>query len=169
MTRGTTDIPIKSIKTNGTGKFQFKIPTAVEGEYDITLVFSKKNLSTVRYNKKATRTFSAEDVNTRTASDAVRVNYNTLAKKTESYIGKTIVFDAYVTEVTQSGDEWMITAAQKLNRGTYSNYLVYMAKEDPGLTVGSRVKLYGICVGPHEIQSEEGTVSYPAFDYCFSK
>ena len=164
---GGNAIPIKPVKTNGTGKFRFKVPTAQEGEYDITLVFSKKNLSTERKNWKATRKLSVADNNSRTASKAVKVNYNTLVKKIDSYYGQTIVFDAYITDIKQVGDQWMITAAQKMNRGKYSNYLIYMANEDPGLAVESRVKIYGMSTGPYEIQSEEGTTSYPGFEYLF--
>ena len=164
---GSTNIPIKSVKTNGTGKFKFKVPTAVEGEYDITLVFSKKNLSTERITRKATRTFTEADNKANISNSAKKVNYNTLVKKIDTYFGQTIVFDVYVTDVKQVGDQWMITAAQKLNRKKYSNYLIYMADEDPGLVTESRVKIYGTCTGPYEIQSEEGTVSYPGFDYLF--
>ena len=167
VNRGATNIPIKSVKTNGTGKFRFKVPTAVEGEYDITLVFSKKNLSTERFTKKATRTFTEADNKAIVSNDAKKVNYNTLVKKIDTYYGQTLVFDVYVTDVKQVGDQWMITAAQKLNRKKYSNYLIYMADEDPGLITESKVKIYGTCTGPYEIQSEEGTVSYPGFDYLF--
>ena len=165
--RTLTIKPRDTVKTNGTGTFTFRVPTSEEGEYDFTLVFSKKNLNSERLTAKATRTLSASDKNARSAGSAVRVNYATLVKKMDSYIGKTIVFEAHVTDVSQVGDQWMITAAQKLNKGKYSNYLVYMADEDPGLVSGSKVKLYGVCVGQHEIQSEEGTESYPGFEYLF--
>ena len=170
VTVGDTVIKVKPkdmIKTNNTGTFTFKVPTELEGEYDITLRFQKKGLNNERYNKKATRTLSVADSNSRTASKAIKVNYNTLVKKLDSYKGKTIVFDAHITDVKQVGDQWMITAAQKLNRGKYSNYLIYMANEDPGLVVGSKVKLCGICTDAYPIQSEEGTTTYPGFDYLF--
>ena len=159
--------PRDTVRTNGTGSFTFKIPTSEEGEYDITLVFSKKNLNSERINKKATRTLSESDKNAHAAKQADRVNYATLVKKIDTYQGKTIVYDAYITEVTQVGDQWMITAAQKLNRGQYSNLLIYLASEDPGLAAGNKVKIYGVCTGPYEIQSEEGTSTYPGFDYLF--
>ena len=159
--------PRDTVKTNGNGTFSFRVPTAEEGEYDITLVFSKKNLNTERISKKATRTLSVSDKNAHTAKDAEKVNYNTLIRKISNYQGKTIVFEAHVVEVKQVGEQWMITAAQKLNRSKYSNYLIYMADEDPGLVEGSKVKLYGVCTGPYEIQSEEGNASYPGFDYLF--
>ena len=167
VNRNSTNIPIKAVKTNGTGKFKFKVPTAVEGEYDITLVFSKKNLSTERITRKATRTFTEADNKANVSKDAKKVNYNTLVKKIDTYFGQTLVFDVYVTDVKQVGDQWMITAAQKLNRKKYSNYLIYMSDEAPGLVTESRVRIYGTCTGPYEIQSEDGTVSYPGFDYLF--
>ena len=159
--------PRDTVRTNGTGSFTFKVATAEEGEYDITLVFSKKNLNSERLSKKATRTLSDSDKNAHTAKDAEKISYATLVKKIDSCQGKTIVFDAYITEVSQVGDQWMITAAQKLNRGKYSNYLVYLAEENPGLVAGTKVKLYGVCIGPYEIQSEEGSETYPGFDYLF--
>ncbi len=165
--RGTVTIPVKTIKTNGTGKFRFKVPTTEEGEYDITLIFSKKGLNTERINKKPVRKFSSADSNARSASKATKVSYANLVKKLDSYIGQTIGFDVHITDVKQVGEEWMITAAQKLNRGKYSNYLIYMAGEDPGLTPGVKVKVYGVCTGAYPIQSEEENTSYPGFDFLF--
>ncbi len=42
-----------------------------------------------------------------------------------------------------------------------------MAKEDPGLTPGVKVKVYGVCTGAYPIQSEEENTSYPGFDFLF--
>ena len=159
--------PRSTAKTNGTGAFTFKIPTDQEGEYDITLVFSKKDLNTERFNKKATRTLTDADNKARKADEAKKVNYATLVKKLDAYKGTTIVFEAHITDVRQVGDEWIITAAQKLNKGKYSNYLIYMSPEDPGLVAGTKVKLYGVCTGAYSIQSEEENTSYPGFDYLF--
>lgn len=157
----------KTIRTNGTGKFNFKVNTKDEAEYDITLVFSKKNLSTERLNVKAARTLTAEDNKNRTASKAMKASYAALVKNLSSYIGQTMVYEAHIVKIEQIDDEWIITAALKLSKGTYSNFLYYMSKEDPGLAEGSRLKLYGTCVGPYQIQSEEGNESYPGFDYLF--
>ena len=165
--RTITAKPRDTVRTNGTGAFTFKIPTAEEGEYDIRLTFSKKGLNSARYDKTATRVFTVADQHARIAGSAEKVNYNTLVKKLDSYKGKTIVFDAFVTDVRQVGDEWMITAAQKLNKGSYSNFLIYMSSDDPGLAAGTKVKLYGVCVGAYPVQSEEENTLYPGFDYLF--
>ncbi len=159
--------PRDTVKTNGSGNFSFTVPTEQEGEYEIVLSFAKKGLNSERETWKATRKLSVADQNSRTAGKAEKVNYNQLVKKLDSYVGHTISFDVYITEVKEVGDQWMIVAAQKLNRGKYSNYLVYMADEDPGLTAGVKVKLYGVCTGPHSILSEEENLSYPGFDYLF--
>ena len=159
--------PRDTVKTNGNGTFSFNIPTDQEGEYEFVLVFSKKGMDTERLTAKATRTLSAADQNARTAGKAEKGSYDKLSKNPDSYIGHTISFEAYITEVKEVGDQWMILAAQKLNRGKYSNYLVYLADEDPGLAAGAKVKLYGVSTGPYSILSEEDTVSYPGFDYLF--
>ncbi len=159
--------PRDTVKTNGNGTFSFNVPTDQEGEYEIVLVFSRKGMNTERLSVKATRTLSAADQNARAAGKAEKGNYDKLVKSPDAYIGHTISFDAHVTEVKQVGDQWMILAAQKLNRGKYFNYLVYLADEDPGLAAGAKVKLYGVSTGPYSILSEEDTVSYPGFDYLF--
>ena len=73
--------------------------------------------------------------------------------------------ESYLLKFAETPDE--ILAAQKLSRGKYSNDLVYLADEDPGLAAGAKVKLYGVSTGPYSILSEEDTVSYPGFDYLF--
>ena len=159
----------KTVKTNGNGKFKFKVPTTVEAEYDITLAFSKKNLNSKRLSFKTTRVASAQDKQAKTSAKAVHPAYNLLTKKLDSYIGKTLVYTVYVTDIQQLDDEWIITAALKQNRGTYSNFLIYMSKEDPGLTVGAKVKIYGSCIGAYQVQSEEGDTSYPGLDYLYTE
>ena len=168
VTNGTSTFD-KTVKTNGTGKFRFKVPTKEEAEYDITVVFSKKNLSTERLNVKASRNLTEQDTRTRTAEKAKKMtaSYSALVRNLNTYIGETMVYSAHILSVEQVGEEWIITAAARLNNKTYSNYLYYMAKGDPGLTVGSKVKLYGVCRGAYQYQSEEGSDSYPCFDFLF--
>ena len=166
VTNGVTTFD-KTVKTNGTGKFKFKVPTSQEGEYNIVLSLSKKGLNSKRLTWTATRSLTAEDNRSRTISGARKISYANLTKKLDSYIGSTLVYEAHIVDVKEVGDEWIITAALKLNKGEYSNLLVYMAAEDPGLAPGAKVKLYGTCVGAYQEQSEEGDVSYPGFDFLY--
>ena len=166
VTNGKTTFD-KTVRTNGTGKFRFKVPTKEATDYSIVLSFSKKGLNNERLERKTTRKLSDKDKQSRTAAKAKRVSYNALVKKLDTYVGETIVYEAHIVSVEKNGDEWFITAALKLNKGKYSNFLIYSAKEDPGLASGSKVKMYGKCIGPHQIQSEEGNTSYPAFDFLF--
>ena len=168
VTNGTTTYD-KSVKTSASGKFKFKIPTTMEAEYDITLSFQKKGLNNKRLNFTTTRTVSSTETQARTTAKAVHPAYNLLTKKLDSYIGKTTVYTVFITDVQQMDEEWVITAALKANKGNYSNFLIYMSKEDPGLTVGSKVKIYGTCIGGYQIQSEEGDVSYPGFDFLYTE
>lgn len=158
----------KTVRTNGTGVFKFKVPTKDEAEYDIALVFSKANLNTERVHVTATRNLSPQDVQDRAVEKALHPAYNTLVRNINSYIGETIWFDAYVLSVDQSGDEWLIKAACKKNGEKYSNFLYYSASADPNLTVGEKVRLYGICRGTYQDVSEEGAESNcPDFDFQF--
>ena len=158
-----------TVRTNGTGKFRFKVPTAAEGTYDITLVFSKKNYNTKRLTYTAVRKFSEQEVQAKTTSKAVHPGYAALNKKLETYIGQTMVYKAWIVEVKENDGEWIITAALKKNKKGYSDFLVFDASADPGLTADNQVKIYGICIGSYPIQSEEGDTSYPRFDFLYAE
>ena len=98
--------------------------------------------------------------------EAVHPAYNLLTKKINSYINKTLVYTVYIVKIEESNGEWHITAALKKSRkGEYSQFLNYVSSEDPVLTEGAKVKIYGICKGTYSTQSEEGgSEGYPDID-----
>ena len=157
----------KTVRTNGTGAFRFKVPTAVEADYDITLVLAKKNLNSERRTWHTTRKLTVEDQQARAATKAIHPSYSALVKNLDTYIGQTMVYEAHILEVNQVGDEWIMLTALKKNKNTYSSYMVFTASEDPKLEVGTKVRLYGTCIGAYPLQSEEEVLSYPGFDYLF--
>lgn len=166
VTNGTETFD-KTITTNRTGVFRFKVPSSTEGEYDIALIFQKKNFSTVRKTGTANRVLSPAEILQNKTKKAVTASYANLTKKLDTYIGQLMYFNVYIVSVTRSGEEWLITVAAKKNNG-YSNLMIFTAQEDPGLVTDSKVKIYGTCVGAHLIQSEEdGDVTLPSFDYLY--
>lgn len=158
----------KMVKTNNSGLFSFKVPTAEEAEYNITLVFQKKGFNTRRYTYTAVRELTEADLRAQVKESAVKPAYSTLTKKINGYTGKNMVYSVYITDIQQSGDEWVIFAAFKQTKsGGYKDRIVIIADEEPQFTVGSQVKFYGTCTGTYQVQSEEGNESYPCFDYLF--
>lgn len=157
----------KQIRTNGSGKFTFKVPTAIEGTYDIVLAFSKKGLNDRRFTYTAARAITEQDIRTREKSDAIKPAYSVLTKKIAGYVGKTMTYNVYITEVNQLGEEWIIQAAMKSGAKGYSNLIVIVAKDDPGFEIGSQHRFYGTCTGTYQIQSEEGADGLPSFDLLF--
>ena len=158
-----------TVRTNGTGKFKFKVPTAAEGTYDFTLVFSKKNYNTKRLTYTAVRSLSEQEKQAKSTTKAIHPGYAVLNKKLESYIGQTMVYKAYIVDVQENSGEWVITAALKKGKKGYSNFLVFDADKDPVLMADSQVKIYGICIGSYPVQSEEGDTSYPRFEYLYAE
>ena len=162
---GTYD---KMVKTNNSGLFSFKVPTAAEAEYNVTLVFQKKGYSTRRFTYTAVRELTEEDIRAQVKANVVKPAYSTLTKKIDGYTGKNMVYKIYVTDIQQSGEEWIIFAAlDQTAKGTYKNMIVIIASEEPELAVGAQVKFYGTCTGSYQVQSEEGNETYPCFDYLF--
>ena len=166
VTNGTSTFD-KQIKTNGTGKFTFKIPTALEAGYHFTLVFSKKGYDTKRFTGDASRNLNEEERKNAIRKEAIKPGYTTLCKKLETYINKIMGYNLYIADVMQNGNEWIIKAAMVKNSSGYKNFMYFLTDEDPRVQIDSQMLLYGTCIGPYVIQSEEGDQNYPAFDLLF--
>ena len=157
----------KQIRTNGTGRFTFKVPTADEAEYHFTLVFSKKGFDTKRLTYDASRSLSEEDRRTAIQKSAVRPSYSNLMNKSEKYIHQAMGYNLYVTDVQQSGEEWIIQAAMVRSGAQYKNIVYFNADEDPGLEIGSRYLMYGDYIGSYVVQTDDGAEQFPGFDLLF--
>ena len=166
VTNGITTYD-KTVKTNGTGKFKFEIPTELQADYDMTLIFSKKNYDTRRITGVAKRELTQADIDANTRGSAVKPNYNTLVNKLDVYTGKVLNYKVFIVSTEQNGDEWVVTAALRKTGKTYREYLKIICPEDPGFEEGSQHKMYGTCIGPYQIQSEEENTSYPGVDLLF--
>ena len=167
VSNGTSKDFTKQIKTNGSGKFTFKVPTSIEGEYNIVLAFSKKGVNDRRFTYTATRTVTDLDVRSRVKSEAIKPSYTVLKNKLSGYTGKTMTYNVFITEITQLGEEWIIRAALKNDAKGYSNFILITAKEDPGFESGSQHRMYGTCTGASQVQMKEGDDGLPAFDLLF--
>lgn len=168
VTAGGTPVFEKMIRTNATGRFTFKVPTSVQASYEVTLVLEKKGFSTRRKVYTANRNLTEEDIRAQYRATAVKPAYSTLTKKLDAYINKVVGYTVFIESVEQVGDEWIIRAAlNKSEKGVMKNSVIIVAPDDPGFEIGSKQKMYGICIGSYQIQSEEGTASYPSFDLLF--
>ena len=158
----------KTVRTNGTGKFKFTVSTALEADYDITLVFSKKNYDTRRLNYTARRSLSDADLRAKQKANAIKPAYKTLTDKLDLYTGRSMHYPVYIADVQQVGDEWVVYGAlNKTKKGEYINLLVIVCEENPGFEIGSQHTMYGLCTGSYQVQTEEETVYYPSFDLLF--
>ena len=158
----------KTVRTNNSGKFSFKIPTGVQNEYDITLVFQKKNYETRRMTWTANRTLTEQDIQNQYKAEAVKPAYSTLTKKLDAYTGRIMGYKVYITDIQQVGEEYIIYAAlTKTQKGQLKNTIVIVTDEEPNFVVGSEQKFYGRLTGLYELQSEEDTTGYPSFDLLF--
>ena len=168
VTNGTTTFD-KTVRPNGTGRFSFKIPTSVEAEYDVAVVFSKRNFDTSRFTFRGTRNLTQDEHIARMKSQALRPGYNVLLKSLDQYIGKTLGYSLWVTDIRDTGNEWIVTTAGTKNGDDYRNFIIFMAAEEPSFAVGEQHFFYGSCIGSYQIQSEEGTESYPACDLIYAE
>lgn len=156
----------KQIRTNGTGRFTFKIPFSDEGEYNVILVFSKKGQDTHRDTFVISHILTEEARRVQIRKSAKTVGYSVLSSNgAGAYIGQTLRFNnVYIKEVQQSGEQWLIIAAGQKTGDHYSQLLYFFYDTDPGFEVDERHTFYGKCTGMYSYESEESVESYPQFD-----
>ena len=158
----------KTVRTNNTGKFSFKIPTDNQSQYTVTLILQKKHYDTRRFTWTANRTLTEKDVQNQYKSEAVKPAYSTLNRKLEAYTGRVMGYKVYITDIQQVGEEYVIFAAMtKTKKGALKDIIVITATEAPNFVVGSEQTFYGRLTGTYEVQSEEDTEKYPSFELLF--
>ena len=175
-TMGQTDVQFfvegqttysKQIRTNNSGGFSFKFDSSKEGDYTITVVFTKKGYDTRQFQVKATRQLTEQDIRESYRKDAVKPAYSTLTSKLSGYTGKVMHYDLYCVSIEQSGDQWLIYMAMDQKKSGYKNIVVVMADDAPPFVENAKVHMYGRCTGSYEIVSDEGSSTYPSFDLLF--
>lgn len=158
----------KQVKVNNTGAFKFTIDTANEGDYEIVLTFQKKNYDSRRYYSVANRRLTQQDIMDHARSEAVKPNYATLVEKLKNYTGRTLTYNLYLTDISRSGDEWVLTMAMTKSKNEYKNLVIVTCSEEPTFEIGSQRQLYGTCMGTYMVQNgEEGTKYYPCIELLF--
>jgi hypothetical protein len=156
----------KTIKTNNSGEFSFKINTSAEGVYRITLVFQKKGYDSRRITCLATRTYTEQDRRENIRSEAVKPAYSTLKSKLTGYAGRYMVYPLYVREVTETATGYLTFAGMSRTKsGVYKDVVAIRSTEQPIYAAGDKVTMYLKCLGTtYEVIGDDGTSAYPYFD-----
>ena len=159
----------KTVRVGSNKKFSFKMDTSKEGDYNLTVVFSKNGLDTQRYQMSGKRVFTENEIQEKARDIAKKPAYSTLTNKLKAYTGHTLTYTAYVTGIENVNGEWYISMAMRqMKNGTYKDPFMVTTLQEPVLTVGTQVKLYGVCQGGYEVLSEDGSAdTYPLLELVF--
>ncbi len=154
-------------KVGSNGKFSFTIDTSEEGNYSIDFAFSKEGLNSQTSSFFGTRVLSENEQEADIRAEAIKPAHTTLTDKIEGYTGRVMGYNAYVTRIEKSGEDWLVYMAFRKIKSVYRDIIVVKTKDEPSLTVDSQVKMYGRCTGMMEVQDDNGVEEYPAFDLLF--
>ena len=157
----------KSVRTNATGEFTFKIPTATEGTYNVVLSFEKKDFANRRLTFTGTRTITEADYRASIREQAIKPAYATLIKRIEGYTGRIMGYNLYYIRSEASGDKWVTTMAMERTNKGYKNIVVVLANEEPNFAEGIRIRMYGTMNGTYQLNMDGNEKSYPSFDLIF--
>lgn len=160
----------KSITTNNNGTFSFTIDTSEEGLYNITLIFQKKNYDDRRFRCEAIRIFTDEDLKQSIRDEAIHPEYTSLLKKLQDYRGRYFLYTLHIKEVTQTATGYLTFAGMsKTKSGVYKNLVVIRTTEKPTWRAGLSVRMYLKCLGAYDVMGDEGTDTYPYFDFQWAE
>lgn len=155
--------PVPYNKTVSGAKFQFKVDTHLEGTYQFVLTVSKKGMHERTFSFTGTRTYSDSERGDKIRANAKKMAYANLAK-TESQ-GRSVWEEGYITGITQSLNEWVVTFALTKSGSAYKDICYLICQEKPAFAVDSKVKIYGTAAGTYTVLSDDGNVkSYPRID-----
>ena len=158
--------PVPYNKIVSGNKFSFKVDTHAEGTYQFVLTISKKGMHERTFSFTGTRAYTDSERGEKVRANARKMAYANLAK-TENQ-GKSIWVEGYITGVTQSINEWVVTLATTKSGSSYKDVCYLICQTEPAYPVDSHVRVYGTAAGTYTVLSEEGTVrSYPRIDASF--
>ncbi len=159
----------KQVTTNNSGKFSFKLNTSTEGQYHITISFQKKGYAMRRFTYDVSRQMSEEEKIAAIREASIKPAYSTLKKKLGNYVGRYMTYPLYLTDIVQSGDEYILFMAMRSLKSGYKDMVVVTTDQDPGnLVVGQQYRIYGQLAGNYEVQNAEGgSTYYPCFTLMF--
>ena len=159
---------VRSKKVTSAGKFSFSLDVEEEGSYEAVLVFSKKDLADRRFTFNFNRKWTQEDMMDYLNKQAISPSYSQLVSKMQEYEGRIMDYKAYITDISQSGDVYIIRMALNRKNSEYSNIILVTSDEAPSFQVDERVMMYGTCAGMSLSTGVEGeeddNESYPCFE-----
>ena len=155
--------PVPFNKTVTGNKFSFKVDTHAEGTYQFVLTASKKGMRERTFSFTGTRAYTDSERDEKIRGNAKKMAYANLSK-TENQ-GKSIWEEGYITSMTQSINEWVVTLALTKSGSAYKDICYLICQERPNYPMETKVKIYGTAAGTYTVLSEDGNVkSYPRID-----
>lgn len=155
--------PISYNKIVSGNQFSFKVDTHLEGTYQFVLAITKKGMHDRTYSFTGTRTYSDSERGDKIRANAKKMAYANLAR-TENQ-GKSIWVEGYITGVTQSINEWVVTFALTKSGNSYKDVCYVICQEKPAYPSDAKVRVYGTAAGTYTVLNENGSVkTYPRIE-----
>lgn len=158
--------PNNYTKTVTGDKFNFKVDTSAEGTYQFVLSVNKKGLQERVFTFTGVRSYTESEKQEKIRAAAKKIAYENLAKNENQ--DKTVVLTGYITGVTESINEWVVTLAMTKSGNAYKDVVYLICAEQPSYEEGALVKVYGTTGGAYSVINDEGNIkNYPRVNVEF--
>ena len=158
---------VKFLHTAPENGHEDELSIAMLAFYEAVLAFSKKNLADRRFTFTFTRKWTEEDMMDYLNEQSISPSYSQLIDKMEGYEGRIMDYKAYIVDISESGDMYIIRMALNRKNDEYSNIILVTSEEKPNFQVDERVMMYGTCAGMSLSTGVEGEEEDPESYPCF--
>lgn len=172
MTGVTVQLDVNGkVTTRQTGNnrtFSFSIDTSKAGTYNIYVSFTKKNYDTRVFNYTVERAMTDDEEKAAVRDASISPEYSKLKNKPDTYKGRTVRYEGYVTDVRKGSGEWIISFATKKSNDNYSSIIMVMSDKDVDYAEGTRLTLYGMADGTYMAEgADDNNLVYPKVKLSF--
>ncbi len=134
---------VKTRQTGNNRTFSFTLDTSAPGTYNIYVSFTKKNYSTRVFNYTVEREMTDEEHLQSVRDSSISPEYARLKSQPDTYNGRTLRFNGYITEIREGVGEWIVTFATQKSGEKYSNPITIISDSAVSYETGAYLTVYG--------------------------
>lgn len=159
---------LQTKKTGNNRTFSFTIDTSAEGEYDISLTFSKKDYATKVLRYTINRVMEEGQRRQVIRDQSIGPEYASIVGNPARYEGRVLRFRGYIGEVRDNGSEWVLTFYTDKAGNNLKNPIIVLSTEPAEASSDTPVTLYGTMTGTYSMLTEAGEEKlYPRMSLAF--
>ncbi|MBO4836815.1 MAG: hypothetical protein J5564_03890 [Clostridia bacterium] len=159
---------LQTKKTGNNRTFSFTVDTSAEGEYNISLTFTKKDYDTKIYRYTISRVMEEGQRRQVIREQSVSPDYSAIVNNPARYEGRILRYKGYIGDVRDNGSEWVLTFYTEKAGEKLKNPIIVLSTQQVEADPDTLVTMYGTMTGTYSMLTETGEERfYPRMSLAF--